>query len=143
MAPEKVTISLSPFLTWLATRNTLWSAAADSVSRTWGNQTTFTASSNAMNAAITMHPAAYAEATNGGVTVDLGREVHAALGPLPRYSLVFGPDGNLACSQRTFHLIPLQNLFPTLFERSATGIEDLLLPIRDSQSFDVRPQVIP
>lgn len=49
---------------------------------------------------IAMRPTAYAGAMNGGVSVDVGEGVNADYAPLFRYSMVFGPDGNLACYGR-------------------------------------------
>ena len=49
---------------------------------------------------LAMHPTAYAGAMNGGVAVDVGEGVRSGSGPFPKYSLVFGPDGNLACYLR-------------------------------------------
>ena len=49
---------------------------------------------------IAMRPTAYAGAMNGGVSVDVGEGVNAAYAPLFKYSMVFGPDGNLACYLR-------------------------------------------
>jgi hypothetical protein len=49
---------------------------------------------------ITWHPTAYAGAMNGGVSVDVGEGVNGPHAPFPRYSMVFGPDGNLACYGR-------------------------------------------
>jgi len=39
-------------------------------------------------------------AMNGGVYVDAGKDVHTMAGAGPDYSMVFGPDGNLACYLR-------------------------------------------
>ena len=49
---------------------------------------------------IAWRPTAYAGAMNGGVSVDVGEGVNAPLTPLFKYSMVFGPDGNLACYLR-------------------------------------------
>jgi hypothetical protein len=49
---------------------------------------------------IAMRPTAYAGAMNGGVSVDVGEGVNAEYAPLFKYSIVFGPDGNLACYLR-------------------------------------------
>ncbi len=49
---------------------------------------------------IAMRPTAYAGAMNGGVSVDVGEGVNAAYAPLFKYTMVFGPDGNLACYGR-------------------------------------------
>lgn len=46
---------------------------------------------------IAWRPTAYAGAMNGGVSVDVGEGVNGPHAPLPKYSMVFGPDGNLAC----------------------------------------------
>lgn len=49
---------------------------------------------------IAWRPTAYAGAMNGGLSVDVGEGVNAAYAPLFKYSMVFGPDGNLACYLR-------------------------------------------
>ena len=49
---------------------------------------------------IGMWPTAYEGAMNGGLEVEVGEGVHQKYGPLPRHSMVFGPDGNLACYLR-------------------------------------------
>jgi hypothetical protein len=49
---------------------------------------------------IAMRPTAYGGAMNGGLSVDVGEGVNGDYPPFPRYSMVFGPDGNLACYLR-------------------------------------------
>jgi hypothetical protein len=49
---------------------------------------------------IAMRPTAYAGAMNGGISVDVGEGVNTDFAPLFKYSMVFGPDGNLACYMR-------------------------------------------
>jgi hypothetical protein len=49
---------------------------------------------------IAWRPTAYAGAMNGGVSVDVGEGVNGPHAPFPKYSMVFGPDGNLACYGR-------------------------------------------
>jgi hypothetical protein len=49
---------------------------------------------------IAITPTSRSGAMNGGIAVDVGKELHAAASPLPKYSMVFGPDGNLACYMR-------------------------------------------
>jgi hypothetical protein len=45
---------------------------------------------------IAIRPTSYACAMNGGVFVDVGEGVHRPYYPLTKFSMVFGPDGNLA-----------------------------------------------
>lgn len=49
---------------------------------------------------VAITPTSWSGAMNGGVYVDAGKEVHSLSRPPPEYSMVFGPDGNLACYLR-------------------------------------------
>jgi hypothetical protein len=46
---------------------------------------------------IAITPTGRSTAMNGGVSVGVGEGIHAAMTPLPKYAMVFGPDGNLVC----------------------------------------------
>jgi|ERR1051325_416292 hypothetical protein len=50
---------------------------------------------------IAISPTGRSTAMNGGVSVDVGEHIHAAMTPLPKYAMVFGPDGNLVCYGRS------------------------------------------
>jgi len=46
---------------------------------------------------IAIRPTGISTSMNGGVSVDVGERVNASMTPLPKYTMVFGPDGNLVC----------------------------------------------
>ena len=48
---------------------------------------------------VALRPTSWSGAMNGGVYVDAGKNVHSYTSP-EDYSMVYGPDGNLACYQR-------------------------------------------
>jgi len=50
---------------------------------------------------IAIRPTAVSTAMNGGVSVDVGKGVNAEAMPLPKYAMVFGPDGNLVAYGRS------------------------------------------
>ena len=49
---------------------------------------------------VAITPTSWSGAMNGGVSVEAGEGVYDNLRPPPEYSMVFGPDGNLACYLR-------------------------------------------
>lgn len=49
---------------------------------------------------VAITPTSWSSAMNGGVEVEVGEGVYEKYTPLPEYSMVFGPDGNLACYLR-------------------------------------------
>jgi hypothetical protein len=49
---------------------------------------------------ISIKPTGTSGAMNGGVMVDVGKNLNAQYQPLPVCTMVFGPDGNLACYGR-------------------------------------------
>lgn len=49
---------------------------------------------------VAITPTSWSGAMNGGVYVDVGQSVYSNAGGVPEYSMVFGPDGNLACYLR-------------------------------------------
>jgi hypothetical protein len=50
---------------------------------------------------IAIRPTALSTTMNGGVSVDVGKGVNAEAMPLPKYAMVFGPDGNLVSYGRS------------------------------------------
>jgi hypothetical protein len=46
---------------------------------------------------VAIRPTSRSSSMNGGVSVDVGKNVNGPLMPLPKYGLVFGPDGKLVC----------------------------------------------
>jgi hypothetical protein len=50
---------------------------------------------------IAIRPTGRGTTMNGGVFVDVGEDINADLSPPAKYTMVFGPDGNLVCYGRS------------------------------------------